>query len=195
MHGLEETRFPRRAGSAEPGPQECAPKVEIPAWWCGFLFHVLNPRQIAMYVYLTMLCEDTGVCHPTIEQIRKDLSLLSATMVFESMSVLEEYGFFLRTRRSFPDTRSKRNVYQRTACEYTILRLLECGRIDGDLRPADPGDAGGSEESLKLVTVALEGMLGAHYDRYKAAPAGEKKNLLIEILTDILHARGRGIYQ
>jgi len=133
--------------------------VQIPAWWSGFIFHVLNPRQIAMYVYLIMLMDERGVCRPTIEQIRKDLGLLSSTMVFESIAVLEEYGFFVRSRQTLPESRSRRNVYRRTACEYTLLRLLEANKIDGAL------NAVGSSESISamaqhLVQQGLSEVLG-----------------------------------
>lgn len=148
-----------------------------------------------MYVYLTMLCDEAGVCHPTIEQIRKDLGLLSATMVFESIAVLEEFGFFLRTRRSFPDTRSKRNVYQRTACEYTILRLLECDKIDAFLHPTATTAAPASEESRQLAREGLHDLLAGLFDRYERAEGALKKTALVEILNEIIGKRKRGIYQ
>ena len=174
---------------------ECEPYAQMPAWWSGFLFHVLNPRQLSMYVYLTMLSDEAGVCHPTIEQIRKDLGLLSTTMVFESIAVLEEYGFFLRTRRSFPESRSKRNVYQRTACEYSILRLLECDKIDAFLHPTAVTASPASEESKQLVQDGLQKLIGESYARYHAADTPGKKAILIEILNDLLRKRTLGIYQ
>ncbi|MDQ2872221.1 MAG: helix-turn-helix domain-containing protein [Candidatus Eremiobacteraeota bacterium] len=174
---------------------ECEPFAALPAWWSGFLFHVLNPRQLSMYVYLTMLSDTDGACHPTVEQIRKDLGLLSTTMVFEAIAMLEEYGFFLRTRRSFPQSRSKRNVYQRTACEYTILRLLECDKIDGYLRPTASLAYPASDESRRLVTEGLAKMLGGSYLRYEAADESSKRGLLVEILNELVRSRNRGIYQ
>ncbi|HEY8314697.1 MAG TPA: hypothetical protein VIG51_11080 [Candidatus Baltobacteraceae bacterium] len=177
------------------GTGECEPHVELPAWWSGFLFHVLNPRQVAMYVYLTMLSEGSGLCHPTIEQIRKDLGLLSTTMVFESIAVLEEYGFFLRTRRSFPESRSKRNVYQRTACEYTILKLLECDKIDAELHPTATTASPASDESKQLVREGLKKVLAGSYERYAAAGEQARKAILIDLLNENLRGRKRGIYQ
>lgn len=172
---------------------ECEPLVQIPAWWSGFLFHILNPRQVSMYVYLIMLSDDRGVCHPTIEQIRKDLGLLSTTMVFESIAVLEEYGFFVRSRESLPESRSRRNVYRRTACEYTILRLLETNKLDGDLCPSGAGDPA-SPESRHLVETGLADVLGDEYRRYASAPAGERRELLMRILNERLRNRPAGIY-
>jgi SOS-response transcriptional repressor LexA len=175
------------------GTGECQPLVAIPAWWSGFLFHVLNPRQVSMYVYLIMLADDRGVCHPTIDQIRKDLGLLSTTMVFESIAVLEEYGFFMRSRQTLPESRSRRNVYRRTACEYTILRLLETNKIDGELHPTAAGDPI-SEESRQLVQYGLSQVLGARYARYAEAPSEEKRDLLLSLLGESLRTRKPGIY-
>jgi len=174
--------------------EECEPLAQLPAWWSGFLFHVLNPRQLCMYVYLTMLADDDGVCHPTIEQIRKDLGLLSTTMVFESLTILEEYGFFLRSRQSLPESRSRRNVYRRTACEYTILRLLENNKIDAHMRPTAAGNAPASDESRQLVQEGLEKLLGDEYAHYAAADEPKKREILIAILNEELRTRKGGIY-
>lgn len=167
--------------------------VQIPAWWSGFIFHILNPRQISMYIYLTMLADDRGVCHPTIEQIRKDLGLLSTTMVFESIAVLEEYGLFLRSRQTFPESRSRRNVYRRTACEYTILRLLETNKIGGNLQPVAPADPV-SEDARQLVHAGLQEILGSAYERYASAADDEKRDVLIDLLNEVLRSRPAGIY-
>jgi hypothetical protein len=172
---------------------ECQPMVSVPAWWSGFLFHVLNPRQVSMYLYLIMLADDRGVCHPTIEQIRKDLGLLSTTMVFESIAVLEDYGFFVRSRQALPESRSRRNVYRRTSCEYTILRLLETNRIDGHLYPVGSGEPA-SEDARTLVETGLQDVLGEHYGRYASAPAEKKRDVLLEILNQQLRTRSAGIY-
>jgi hypothetical protein len=172
---------------------ECAPTVQIPSWWSGFIFHVLNPRQISMFLYLAMLADDRGICHPTIEQIRKDLGLLSTTMVFESIAVLEEYGFFVRSRQTLPESRSRRNVYRRTACEYTILRLLETNRIDGDLQPLASADPV-SEDARRLVQVGLQEMLRETYEEYAEAAEEDRRDVLVELLNSALRTREAGIY-
>ena len=171
----------------------CEPLVQIPAWWSGFLFHVLNPRQVSMYIYLIMLSDDHGVCHPTIEQIRKDLGLLSTKMVFESIAVLEEYGFFVRTRESLPESRSRRNVYRRTTCEYTILRLLEANKVGGDLFPVGAGEPA-SAEARHLVETGLRDLLGRQYERYAAAPPERRREVIMTILNEMLRTRAAGIY-
>lgn len=190
---MDDAHVVQNVASRDGNQGECEPLVQIPAWWSGFLFHILNPRQVSMYAYLIMLSSDDGLCHPTIEQIRKDLGLLSTTMVFESIAVLEEYGFFVRSRESLPESRSRRNVYRRTACEYTILRLLETNKLDGDLCPVGAGDPA-SSESRQLVETGLRDVLGAQYGRYAAAPSADKREVLIAILKERLRKRPAGIY-
>lgn len=190
---MDDANVVQNSAFSDGGGGECEPLAQIPAWWSGFLFHVLNPRQLSMYVYLIMLSDDRGVCHPTIEQIRKDLGLLSTTMVFESIAVLEEYGFFVRSRESLPESRSRRNVYRRTACEYTILRLLETNKLDGDLAPVGSGDPA-SNESRHLVEAGLKELLGEHYQRYAGSQNSEKRDVLMAILNELLRNRAAGIY-
>ena len=142
-----------------------------------------------------MLCDDGGSCHPTVEQIREDLGLLSSSMVFEGLSVLEEMGFIVRERQAFPDSRSHRNLYRRTACEFTIVRLIERGKIDGFLRPAARSEAPASDESKTLAVEGLRAILGPQYDRYQRAASDAKTEVVLDILGESLRNRERGIYQ
>ncbi len=155
------------------------------------MFHVLNPRQVCMYLYLAMLSDYKGECNPTIEQIREDLGLYSPSMVFEALAVLEDLAFVNRERQSFPGVRAKRNVYRRPPCEVTLLRLLERDRIDGELRPKGGGSPA-SQESQALVTLGLREVLGDHYERYARATAITKRNVLVETLELILSQRQAG---
>lgn len=173
---------------------ESEPLVELPAWWSGFLFHVLNPRQVSMLLYLIMLCDERGVCHPTIEQIRKNLGLLSTTMVFESIAVLEECGFFMRSRQLLPESRSRQNVYRRASCEYTVLRLLEMNSIDGRLHPLSAGDPQTAEAMHLAVRGLREILSGAEYESYAAATDEQRRDLLIALLSERLLLRRAGIY-
>jgi DNA-binding PadR family transcriptional regulator len=173
----------------------CRPVVVLPSWWSGFLFHVLNPRQISIYTYLTMLCDDAGSCRPTIDQIRDDLGLYSSTMVFDALSTLESLGFIVRERQSLGDARSRRNVYRRTACEFTILRLLESGRIDGALRPVGADQAAASAEGKVLADEGLRYLLGERMERYERATPAARGDVLVEELRAALAARSRGNLQ
>lgn len=160
----------------------------MPSWWSGFLFHVLNPRQLSLYVYLTLLTADSGVCHPTTKQIRQDLGLSSLTIVFEAMAILDDYGFILRQRQTVAELKSRRNVYQRPSCEFTILRLLDLGKIDGSLR-ASPGAANDmSAESQQLRDEWLAHALRDAHERYRVASSSEKRSLLIRALRELLRA-------
>jgi DNA-binding PadR family transcriptional regulator len=169
--------------------------VVLPAWWSGFLFHVLNPRQISIYTYLTMLCDDNGSCRPTIDQIRDDLGLYSSTMVFDALSTLEALGFIIRERQSHGDARTRRNLYRRTACEFTILRLLESEKIDGALRPVGTNEAAASEEGQVLAEQGLRYLLGDRFERYEQATPAARGDVLIEELRADLATRSRGNFQ
>ena len=191
---MDDLNIVQNTALRDSGDNECEPLVEVPAWWSGFLFHVLNPRQVSMYLYLIMLCDDRGVCHPTIEQIRKDLGLLSTTMVFESIAVLEEYGFFMRSRQALPESRSRRNVYRRASCEYTVLRLLETNKIDAGLHPIGSADAQ-SDDARQLVQEGLKKTLGgSNYERLAGAAPETQRDKLIETLNVLLRERKAGIY-
>ena len=157
---------------------DCQPFTEIPAWWSGFIFHVLNARQISLYLYLSMLLDAEGMCSPTVEQIRQDLGL-SGSIVFGALGALSERGFILRQRRYLETLRSRRNVYQRPSCEFTLLRLLEAQKIDGDLR-AVPGPAHEmSHDAAELKAEWLSKVMEGDFDAYDAAPVAEKRGLLI----------------
>jgi len=165
------------------------PFAEIPAWWSGFLFHVLNPRQLSLYLYLSLLTSTTGIAHPTTKQIRQDLGLSSLTIVFDAMAVLEQHGFILRKRRNIEELNSRRNVYQRPACEFTILRLLEVGKIDGLLRPV-PGNLNEmSDESRALKDAWLHETLGDRYSHFESANDADKRSILIDVLEGDLSGR------
>ena len=143
---------------------------------------MLTARQVSLYLYLAMLGGHGGVCHPTVKQIRQDLGLSSESAVFEALAVLEEQGFILRARRRVRTSESRRNVYQRAACDFTVLRLLKTGRIDGSMRPA-PGFVNEmSDDAKALRDEWLRERLGALYHRYAAAPDERKAELLTTIL-------------
>jgi hypothetical protein len=161
----------------------CAPSALIPAWWSGFLFHVLNPRQISMYLFLTMLSDPQGECSPTIDQIREDLGLYSSSMVFEALAALDDLGFITRIRAAFPGTRARRNLYRRPSCQSTLIRLLERGRIDGHLRSTNPTRAPASAESQALIYEGLAEILGDAYENYhRASTEDQKRSVLLELL-------------
>jgi hypothetical protein len=151
----------------------------------GFLYHVLNPRQVSIYLYLTMLAGESKVCHPTTKQIRNDLHLSSLSIVFGAIAVLERNGFLLRERRQILELNSRRNVYQRPSCEFTVLRLLELGKIDGLLRPISGATNEVSDDSRRLKDEWLRQTLGDYYAAYAAASEKAKAGVLIELLQQL----------
>lgn len=167
------------ASPNDPAPastDSCSPFVEIPVWWSGFLFHVLTPRQLSLYLYLTMLSRDTGTCEPTTKQIRQDLGVASLTSVFDAMATLEACGFIYRSRKS------RRNVYKRPTCEHTMLTLLSSGRVDGRFRPA-PGFVNEmSEDSRQVRDEWLRGLLGERFDVYESAGPEAQMVIVIDAL-------------
>jgi hypothetical protein len=170
----------------------CHPYAEVPAWMSGFLYHVLNPRQISIYLYLTMLAGESRVCHPTTKQIRNDLRLSSLSIVFGAIAVLERNGFLLRERRQIFELNSRRNVYQRPSCEFTVLRLLELGKIDGLLRPISGAINEVSDDSRRLKDAWLHRALGDHYAAYAAAPEKAKAGVLAELLGRVREQNSAG---
>ena len=166
----------------------CHPYAEVPAWMSGFLYHVLNPRQVSIYLYLTMLACETNVCHPTTKQIRNDLRLSSLSIVFGAISVLERHGFLLRERRKLAELNSRRNVYQRPSCEFTVLRLLDLGKIDGYLRPISGTVNEVSDDSRRLKDEWLRQTLGSSYPIYHAAPGESKAAVLSGLLRALQEA-------
>jgi len=158
------------------------PLVGMPAWWRAFLFQTLNGRQLSVYLYLVMLMGDGAVCSPTIDEIAKALGLMSTTMVFDALNVLESHGFILRSRTAATNPRSRRNVYQRPSCEYTILRLLEAGHIDGTLH----GKEASSLAPRCEFDDGLRSLLGDRYALYAIAPAEQKRDALVSVLREII---------
>jgi hypothetical protein len=152
----------------------------------GFLYHVLNPRQVSIYLYLSMLASEANVCHPTTKQIRDDLHLASLSIVFGAIAILERNGFLLRERRQVPQLNSRRNVYQRPSCEFTVLRLLELGKIDGLLRPVSGLVPEASDDSRRLRDEWLRQTLGDLYAAYSAAPDEGKSDILIGLLRALI---------
>lgn len=141
------------------------PIVGIPPWWRSFLFHLLNGRQLSVYLYLLTLMGDEAQCSPTTRQIAADLGLMGATMVFDAIKVLEEHGFILRSRTAASESGARRNLYRRPSCEYTLLQLLSSGRVNADDLSDDAleeligaqapsvSDASGAERALRLTAL------------------------------------------
>jgi hypothetical protein len=166
---------------------DCEPFVHVPAWWSGFLFHILAPRQISVYTYIAMLGSETGLSSPTVREIQHDMNLASDTVVFDAIRALEDVALIqrMRLRGSGP------NVYRRPACETTLIRLLETNRIDASLRPATSRGVVRSQGVRKLTREGLKALLGADYEEYRARMPGLRRDFLLQCLRARLAQRIR----
>ena len=160
----------------DPGNQfgslvEAKPYFGIPSWWRPFIFRVLSQRDLSVYVYLCSMMDVHDVCYPTTEQIRDEIGVDSPTTLFTALGNLESLGFVMRRRKKLPGRayRFQRNIYQRPAPEFTLLKLLEMEKVDGDLRPILPISKLPHGEPDTAVATGLRRLLGgtayAEYDR------------------------------
>lgn len=164
------------------------PYTVIPAWWRTFLFRMLKPRELSLYVYLCSLCDKHSIAYPSVAQIQDDLAISSATTVTGALKALEDLGLFLRKRAALPRRRSTghQNIYQRPSAHHTILHLLKTRRVDGNLQLAPSSDEKTRRES-KAVHMALKKMLGPGYHRYEMlSNEPERYDYLTSQLDDLL---------
>jgi predicted transcriptional regulator len=187
-------------GNQFPHASEIAPFAAVPSWWKGFIFHVLTARDLTVYLYLAMMTDGgNAVAYPLASSIQRDLNLASDSSVFSSIRRLDDRGFIRRQRSALPNRRSRqqRNVYQRTAPEFTLLTLLQGNptvkndtpKIDFLFRPIE-----GSHQTSRLeretytaiprdIRVGLEHLIGTEAaDKFAYAHDIEKKQLLISAL-------------
>ncbi len=203
-------------GNQYPKAGDVAPFASLPAWWRRFIFQVLNGRELQVYLYLIMMVDsDHAVAYPLVESIQRDMGLRSDTQIFEALRTLEDMGFIRRRRTQLPNRSSRlpRNVYQRSAPEFTLLCLLKRGRVedggraeDGD-RPADkaideylnpgvcptprPKNPNARTDIPKDVARGLKHLLGREYDEYAFTDDGQRRDVLIQLLQDRLEKRIR----
>jgi hypothetical protein len=167
---------------------DCEPFVYMPAWWSGFLFHLMAPRHVAVYTYIAMLGSETGLSTPTVREIQHDMNLASDTVVFDALRALEDAALIQRVRLRGNGS----NAYRRPACEFTLIRLLELGRIDGSLRPIVEGASENkSQDATDLAHEGLKALLGSDYERYRATPHRQRRDFLLACLRQRLAKRAR----
>lgn len=166
----------------------CEPFVYMPAWWSSFLFRLVKPRELAVYTYIAMLGVPDGVSRPTVRQIQDDMGLSSDSVVFEALRSLEDMALIRRLRNAVV---SGQNAYVRPACETTLIRLLETGRIDHRLRPITDGPKLPSDDASDLARDGLKGLLGGDFDEYEATPAEQRTTKLLQMLRHALNERRR----
>ena len=118
--------------------KDSAPFFGLPAWWRRFMFQILTPREVTVYLYLCSVMDQNAVAYPTIEQIAEDMAVKSRSIVVEAVNRLVATHFVLRSGEPYVGRiMGKRTVYQRPLPHYTILELLKSGLIDENLYPVD----------------------------------------------------------
>jgi predicted transcriptional regulator len=116
--------------------KDSAPFFGLPAWWRRFMFQLLTPREVTVYLYLCSVMDPNAVAYPTVDQIAEDMAIKSRSVIVEALNRLIEMGFLLRGAEPYNGrVMGKRVVYQRPLPHYTILKLLELGLIDAELYP------------------------------------------------------------
>jgi hypothetical protein len=169
----------------DPGNQftdELAPPYTVmPSSWRRFIFHVLKPRDFSLYMYLCTLCDKHSVAYPSLSQIQDDLDISSGTTVTLALTRLEELGFILRKRGALPRQRSMphQNIYQRPSPHFTLLRLLELKKIDGNLNPIGIVGPRSTVES-KAVHMMLKKLLSGTYHHYEMLDDAAERGVFLQ---------------
>jgi hypothetical protein len=178
----------------------------IPIWWRGFIFHILSAAEFMMYAYLCSQMSLRATAFPTGEHFKRDLRRVTNTTVYGLVDRLETLGFILKNQHApLKRVRTLRNVYQRPAPEYTLVRLLDLGLIDGDLRPVAQAVKKTPKRRARTVTISKDDYDHRHgaavqlglqklleqedYRKYKAAAAENRRALLKEFLVASLERR------
>jgi len=112
--------------------------VPFPTWWRRFAFRVLEPRDIAVYLYVCSYMSTQLSSRPTIKTISNDMGYSNRHGVTESLERLVERGFLIREKMpsiALKENRHPRYVYQRPSMAFTLWTLLSQGLINGYLQP------------------------------------------------------------
>lgn len=179
------------------GQEHIPPYAVLPAYWRPFVFHVLKPREFAVYMYVVSLCDKNDIAYPPVINIQRDLDIQSPTTVATALSRLEESGFLLRMRAVLPrrQTGAHRTVYQRPLPQYTINRLLDRDLIDGDLLPTNwPMTTEKPPHPNRAVDRAMERLLGDDYLGYESLESTAERTAFLKLrLSQILaHKQATG---
>ena len=144
------------------------PFFAIPSWWRRFLFRILSPRELAVYLYVCSLLDKNSLAFPTQNQIAYEMGISGTDAVARAVKRLVRLGFLIRNTQYVSGT--QRTVYQRPAAEFTLLCLLDEKAINNELFP------GGKEPEIfnddldtteSAVALGLQSLLGRDaYDHY-----------------------------
>jgi hypothetical protein len=169
------------------------PFFALASWWRRFLFWTLRPREITVYLYIVSLLDKNGTAFPSQAQMAYEMNLAGTDQISNALEVLERNGFLLRTRGQLEGRRtsSERTIYSRPAIEFTLIALLDRGKIDGRLYPTNKKSELIRDEldtTESAVALGLRNLLGpTRYSAYVAG--GETSSVLREQLVAILDER------
>jgi hypothetical protein len=103
---------------------DTAPYFVVPSAWRRFIFQVLSPRELAVYLYVCSLTDRNAIAYPTIQQIVEDLGVKSRLTITPALERLIRLGFLLGKKQDRGYLRG-RTIYQRPSPHYTIRELLD----------------------------------------------------------------------
>jgi len=115
--------------------------VCIPSWWQTFLFRVLKPNELAVYLHICSVIELNASFPVSLGTIAHDLGLSGRNDVINAIKALEDLGFIIREVGYVSGKLGAlpQSVFQRPSIPYTIARLLDQDIIDASLRPTAKG--------------------------------------------------------
>ena len=109
----------------------------IPAWMRPFMFRILKPREIAVYVYICSYMRLAAISYVSLREMQRDFGLTNRHELIDACDNLERLGFLLRKKGRVAKARTEhdRSIYQRPALAHTLLTLLREEAIDGLFHP------------------------------------------------------------
>lgn len=146
------SQFVLDEGNRWDSSREIGPFFIFPAWWRRFIFQILTPREITVYLYMCSVMDENSIAFPSIEQISEDLGITKAPIRI-AIEALSRRGFLLVGT----DSRQKLAIYQRPSVAYTLLTLLKSEIVEG--KPLlegslTPTRANRSEKQRKYVSLS-----------------------------------------
>lgn len=168
-----------------------APFFTMPAWWRRFVFQVLVPRNVTIYLYYLSVMNRAGLAWPAVRQVASDLGVRDLDTVRGALRRLVDAGFLIAPtddeRRAF--SLGERPIYQHPHPAYTIHKLLEGNLVDGELYPMSNRERTADDKASDSVVLAgMKTMLGeSMFAAYREALSLELEDRRA-VLTDTLKA-------
>lgn len=156
--------------------RNCGSFHPLPAWWRGFLFKVLRPEELVVYLYICSFAGQESVTYPSMEHMAGSLSFRSRSSISKIIKSLAALGFILYEKKPIRERNTTaRNVYQIPSQEYTLLTLLKKKKIGRNLRAVARRGDPPSPQYLTIeqksdngvVENGLSALLGAEYKNFE----------------------------